>query len=196
MRFTWLLFSFEGRVGRGSYWFVLLGLFVAVTLVLVLGAPSVKDAAAGGRPDETASAVAVFFLGAAWIWAAVSVKRLHDLGRPWWWLGAAVIPGVGIVGLVVMLGLISGTLGDNEYGPAPGSVATAQPQGWVDEKTPDDASLNSVVDRWRATQMAAVAIPVAAAVASGRGGAAAPAPMRTAAVVTRAGERPAFGRRR
>src|SRR3954467_4113384 len=83
MKLQKILFSFEGRIGRGTYWLAILSLIVAV-LVLTL-APFLLNS------EE--AAVLMLALTSQFIWLlslwpilAVGAKRLHDRNRNGWWL--------------------------------------------------------------------------------------------------------------
>ncbi|MFI7026726.1 DUF805 domain-containing protein [Micromonospora sp. NPDC049900] len=51
---------------------------------------------------------------------AVSVRRLHDLGRSGWWLLIGLIPIVGWIVLIVFF-VQDGQPGPNRFGPSPKS---------------------------------------------------------------------------
>ena len=82
MKLRKILFSFEGRIGRGVYWLAILALIVAV-LVLTL-APFLLNS------EAAAVALLVFsqFLWLLCLWPilAVGAKRLHDRNKNGWWL--------------------------------------------------------------------------------------------------------------
>ena len=72
-----VLFSFQGRINRGRYW---LGLLVALG-VFILGAmfaASAMSSTGGGAPIFAIPAMLVFI----WIYPAVTMKRLRDVGWP------------------------------------------------------------------------------------------------------------------
>ena len=78
-----ILFSFEGRIGRGTYWLAILGLIVAALVVTF--APFLLDS------EEWA--VLIVALTSQFIWLlslwpilAVGSKRLHDRNKNGWWL--------------------------------------------------------------------------------------------------------------
>ncbi len=57
-------------------------------------------------------------LAGAWAAIAITVKRLHDLGRPGWHVLLMAIPLYNIyLGLTLIF--VRGEAGDNEYGPDP-----------------------------------------------------------------------------
>jgi uncharacterized membrane protein YhaH (DUF805 family) len=83
MKLQKILFSFEGRIGRGTYWLAILALIVAVLVVTV--APFLLD--------SEAAAVLMLALASQFIWLlslwpmlAVGAKRLHDRNKNGWWL--------------------------------------------------------------------------------------------------------------
>ena len=51
-------------------------------------------------------------------WLAVSVRRLHDIGKSAWFLLVNLIPITGSITFLVFM-LTPGTRGENEYGPDP-----------------------------------------------------------------------------
>ena len=82
MKLQKILFSFEGRIGRGTYWLAILALIVAM-LVLTI-APFLLDS------EEAAVMVALtsqfIWLLSLWPILAVGSKRLHDRNKNGWWL--------------------------------------------------------------------------------------------------------------
>lgn len=103
-----LLFSFRGRLSRFVFWAGWLGLFAVFAMLFVF------VEAAFGRP-------ATFMLYPVLFWAclALSIKRMHDRGRSFWWLIAVVVPILGPLWLLFELGLRVGTPGENQYGADP-----------------------------------------------------------------------------
>lgn len=107
------MFSLEGRANRAWYfWHSVLDDLVIVTafiLFVVLGV-------------ATGPLLALPLLGlivaAGWAAAAVTVKRLHDLGRPGWQLLLLAVPFYNIY-LGLLLLFQQGAVGPNEYGPDP-----------------------------------------------------------------------------
>ena len=83
MKLQKILFSFEGRIGRGVYWLAILALIVAV-LVLTF-APFLLNS------EEWAVLIAALtsqfiWLLSLWPILAVGAKRLHDRNKNGWWL--------------------------------------------------------------------------------------------------------------
>lgn len=98
MRWRQYLFSFRGRIGRGRFWLyfaIALPIYVLLAAGFWLYALSVPGAYENGGPTPFPSAplgilgALVFFLvlGVTTLaGAAVTVKRLHDRNKAWWWL--------------------------------------------------------------------------------------------------------------
>jgi uncharacterized membrane protein YhaH (DUF805 family) len=83
-----LLFGFRGRIGRGRYWIgiaVVIALLFLATIFLAM-AMDPKGSSSGGE-------ILVFpaLLAALWVHAAVTAKRLRDMGySAWLHLGVVV----------------------------------------------------------------------------------------------------------
>ena len=92
------LFSFRGRIGRAGLWLstaMLVGLSIALVFVFWVYAWSVPGAYENGglTPFPTsvpgvAGAVLYLSVLAAVLAAslAITVRRLHDRNKPWWWI--------------------------------------------------------------------------------------------------------------
>lgn len=114
-----LLFSFEGRVGRGPYW----GMVVASLLLLALvGGASVMSvlnvqdpAAADGGTSIAMAIVCLLFL---WPALAIQAKRWHDVDKSAWWTLIGLVPVIGGMVALVFNGFIAGTPGTNRFGAA------------------------------------------------------------------------------
>lgn len=99
---------FSGRARRMEYWmFVLFNFIIAVVLGIVegiLGSPAILS---------TIYTLAVLIPS-----IAVSMRRLHDIGRTGWWLLIAFVPLIGAVVLIVFM-VLDSQPGSNAYGPNP-----------------------------------------------------------------------------
>jgi uncharacterized membrane protein YhaH (DUF805 family) len=82
MKLQKILFSFEGRIGRGTYWLAILALIVAV-LVLTF-APFLLNSEAAAVLLLVVSQF--IWLLCLWPLLAVGAKRLHDRDKNGWWL--------------------------------------------------------------------------------------------------------------
>lgn len=97
--------DFNGRAARPEFWWFALFLFVANVII--------------GLIDSNLLA-GLFFLATILPALAVSVRRLHDIGKSGWWVLLHLIPVIGF--LVLLYFYIQPTEpGANEYGPPPGA---------------------------------------------------------------------------
>ncbi len=105
---------FSGRARRKEYWFFVLfnAIFAIAAMILdnILGL-AIEDVGYG--PFYILYALATIVPG-----VAVSVRRLHDIGKSGWYILLAFIPCVGAI-ILLIFDLTPGDPGDNEYGPDP-----------------------------------------------------------------------------
>ena len=83
MKLRKILFSFEGRIGRGTYWLAILAVIVAVLVVTV--APFLLDSEAAAVLMLALTSQVIWLLS-LWPMLAVGAKRLHDRNKNGWWL--------------------------------------------------------------------------------------------------------------
>jgi uncharacterized membrane protein YhaH (DUF805 family) len=118
-----LLLSFEGRIGRKTWWLASLALTVVVLVAqaIPIGLGFVSESLA------TAGLVVslVVMLAALWALLALQAKRWHDLDKSAWWILINLVPAVGGLYALVMLGFVEGNDGLNQFGadPVPASAA-------------------------------------------------------------------------
>jgi uncharacterized membrane protein YhaH (DUF805 family) len=105
---------FSGRARRKEFWmfflFDMIFTIVAAILDNILGT-AIEDVGYGLIYILYSLAVLLPYL-------AVSVRRLHDVGKSGWFLLIALIPIVGAIWLLVLM-CTDGTPGKNEYGANP-----------------------------------------------------------------------------
>ncbi len=116
---VWVWTSFEGRIGRQTYW---LKYFVPVVVIYFVLA--VVDQFAGLTiGDEMIGQAGILssIFSLLWIWfgLAAGAKRCHDRGRSGWFQAIALIPVIGWIWLLVELGFLKGSEGANRFGPDP-----------------------------------------------------------------------------
>lgn len=106
--------DFTGRAHRSEYWyFVLFNFIVSILIGLSLGVIA-----------GLLNVPALVYLAYLWSLAvfipslAVSVRRLHDIGRSGWWLLLSLIPLVGAI-ILIIWHCTDSQPGANQYGPNP-----------------------------------------------------------------------------
>lgn len=116
MNWGQLLFSFDGRIGRGAYW----GFTVAVIVLFCVLAGIVFMTTDMSNPEAAGGMSSVLFgvAGLAVIWPALAVqaKRWHDVDKSAWWILIGLVPAVGGLIALVFNGFIPGTPGPNRFG--------------------------------------------------------------------------------
>jgi uncharacterized membrane protein YhaH (DUF805 family) len=121
--------TFSGRARRSEYWWFVLASVLTmiagfVLLALLAGLINyLTDSTAADVISTVLGVIALIGYAALIIPSlAVSIRRLHDIGRSgwWWWLG--LVP-LGSFVLLVFACLDSGP--DNSYGPSPKAYARA-----------------------------------------------------------------------
>lgn len=101
----WQYFTFRGRKNRAQYWRFIGFLFLTVICVGLFS---------GGNE----ALIGLLVIASAWSSISNAVRRLHDFNRSgWWWLLCCLQPIGWLVAIII--GLIGGTKGDNDYGPEP-----------------------------------------------------------------------------
>jgi len=100
--------NFGGRARRKEYW-----MFVLFNMLFVFAA-LVVDYILGTFP----LLYVLYILGIILPSIAVTVRRLHDVGKSGWWYFIVLIPIIGAIWLLVLL-CTDGTPGANSYGPSP-----------------------------------------------------------------------------
>jgi uncharacterized membrane protein YhaH (DUF805 family) len=118
-----LLFSFEGRVGRATYWYFVLAIVVLFgVLGGIFGASLVQVSPETGQATVAGTGaliMGVVSLAIIWPSLAIAAKRWHDVDKSAWWILIGLVPAVGGIIALVFNGFIAGTPGANKFGPAP-----------------------------------------------------------------------------
>ena len=109
--------DFKGRARRKEYWmfylfYVIFGLAVTVLDILLFGTAIYS----------WGLLYLVYFFALLIPYIAVSVRRLHDIGKSGWWLLIMFIPIAGIIWLIVLLAT-DGEKGENKWGTNPKEIS-------------------------------------------------------------------------
>lgn len=110
------LFSLNGRITRSDYWlkYYLPAMVVFILAVVLDGALGLADPQLGVGPITGLMYLALF-----WPSIAVTVKRLHDRDKSGWFMLIMLIPIIGSIWLLVVVGFLRGTVGPNRFGDDP-----------------------------------------------------------------------------
>jgi uncharacterized membrane protein YhaH (DUF805 family) len=111
--------NFSGRARRKEFWFF--ALFNMLFLFVALIIDNVAGTTIEGVPYGLfyfLYAIAIFIPG-----LAVTVRRLHDVGKSGWFYFIVLIPIVGAIWFLV-IALTDSNTGENEYGPSPKDIQT------------------------------------------------------------------------
>ena len=110
--------EFNGRSRRKEYWmFVLFNIIFAFIAVALDYAFGTTYGDFGYGIVYTLYALAVLIPG-----LAVTVRRLHDVGKSGWMILVGFIPIVGAIWLIILT-VTDSQPGENEYGPNPKEVS-------------------------------------------------------------------------
>jgi len=111
--------NFRGRARRSEYWYFRLASTIIFLLFVVLGVVTYLTTDNG--PLALGLAYGLFMLYALGTMVpslAVSVRRMHDIGKSGWTILVAMIPLVGPIWILVLL-FTEGDSGENYYGTDP-----------------------------------------------------------------------------
>jgi len=108
---------FNGRARRKEYWFFYL-FYLIIFMVLAF-----LDGLTGSLSGTAGIGIlsGIFILAMIIPGLAVSVRRLHDTDRSGWWILISLIPLIGGIWFLVLM-VLDGTSGQNQYGPDPKEV--------------------------------------------------------------------------
>jgi uncharacterized membrane protein YhaH (DUF805 family) len=111
---------FSGRARRQEYWmFVLINILISVGLMLIDMAMGFYSEATGISPLNNLYSLFVLIPS-----IAVTVRRLHDIGKSGWMLLIILIPLIGAIWLIVLT-VTDSQDGENKYGPNPKGIGNS-----------------------------------------------------------------------
>ena len=109
---VWLLFSFQGRISRKTFWIFNGFIFIAGMALGLITEPV--------QTIEDISTAHIFFmLWMLWPNMAIQAKRWHDQDKSALWLLVNFIPYIGPLWALASNGITPGTKGENRFGPDP-----------------------------------------------------------------------------
>lgn len=123
--------DFSGRSRRREYWFMYLwdlifsSAYISLMLIFALlvgygGFEDVVELLAGGAVGLVILSIlyGIFILSTIIPYLALTVRRIHDIGKPGWWLFLSFIPLAGFV-FVLIWSFGDSERKENEWGPCP-----------------------------------------------------------------------------
>jgi len=119
-----ILFSFKGRITRKQFWIYLTPLlFIALIMLFLNELFRQKSSDVMWYESSNYSQVFTILLLCAiplcWASLAVTIKRLHDRNKSFWWILLFQVPIIGSIWALIELGFLRGTVGSNKYGEDP-----------------------------------------------------------------------------
>jgi uncharacterized membrane protein YhaH (DUF805 family) len=125
MQTSSILFSFEGRIGRQTFWFATLATSLIncmISVVLVGVARGLGSGVGQGSGDVGVVPIIVLLLWvpvAAWVSLAIQAKRWHDRDKSGWWILICLVPIIGSIWALIETGFLRGTNAPNRFGVDP-----------------------------------------------------------------------------
>lgn len=101
--------DFYGRSRRREFWYFFLANFIVVAILSIVG----------GKLFHSVFLTKLYGLAVFVPAAALSIRRLHDVGKSAWWALLWFIP---IVDLVLLFFAIQDSDGENQYGANPKQI--------------------------------------------------------------------------
>jgi uncharacterized membrane protein YhaH (DUF805 family) len=112
--------DFSGRARRKEYWFFYL-VNVIITFVLMM-IDVVLSQSINGYPVVLFAPIYALVIIIPTL--AVTVRRLHDIGKSGWWYFIQMVPFIGSLWLLVLMFTDSNT-DENQYGSNPKEISAA-----------------------------------------------------------------------
>jgi len=109
---VWLLFSFQGRISRKTFWIFNGFIFIAGMMLGLMTEPV-------NSIEDISNAHIFFMVWMLWPNMAIQAKRWHDHDKSALWLLVNFIPYIGPLWALASNGITPGTKGENRFGPDP-----------------------------------------------------------------------------
>lgn len=125
MQVSSILFSFEGRIGRQTFWLATLGTVLVNSVIsgLLVGiaSGSASGVVSGGSEIGVIPTIVLvpWTLAVIWVSLAIQVKRWHDRDKSGWWVLICLVPIIGSIWALIETGFLRGTNAPNRFGADP-----------------------------------------------------------------------------
>ena len=114
--------DFSGRARRKEFWMFTLFHFIIIILFMLMAFTFNTDNYEGEETNYFAMIfVGLYFLGTIIPSIAVSVRRLHDIGKSGFWYFISFIPYIGSFWLLILM-CMEGKSGINQWGENPKGI--------------------------------------------------------------------------
>ena len=141
--------NFSGRARRREYWMFSLFFFIVcmallfLTVLLFLAMGDTVNYTSNEWVNEVLAGLWILFFAAHILPGfALTIRRLHDIGKSGWWYLVAFIPYVGSL-IIFIFSVMPGQVGENTWGPDPKVLETSSKQkapGLVEEVPKEEAN--------------------------------------------------------
>lgn len=122
--------SFEGRSPRKTFWLSLLVMliisWILQLIVFAIFGGSMMSMDPNASPEAQMAAMngmwlplGIVILLTLWPSLAIYAKRWHDRNKSGWWSLIMFVPIIGGIWMLIELGFLRGTEGENRYGADP-----------------------------------------------------------------------------
>lgn len=118
------LTSFEGRIGRQTWWIGYIGIAIYNAILAGIasyfGVYGVSDSNPATMEHPATPMTLVFVILALvslWPSLALAIKRWHDRNKSGWWVLIGLVPVIGNLWMLIELGFLRGDDGANRFGP-------------------------------------------------------------------------------
>ncbi|MEZ7276199.1 DUF805 domain-containing protein [Pseudoalteromonas sp. N1230-9] len=107
-----ILFSFQGRIPRKTYWLSVLVLM----LISVLGMLVLSGIGAMISQNAAIFLPLLIYIPLIWSSLAIQVKRWHDRNKSGWWVLIGLVPVIGGIWVLIENGFLAGDEAENRFG--------------------------------------------------------------------------------
>lgn len=108
--------DFSGRSRRSEYWYFTLVNFIIIFLIALISGFTTLTSPLLSTILEIL--MFLYVIGIIIPAIAVTIRRLHDIGKSGWWYCVTFVPFIGGIWLLILT-CTDSQAGDNEYGPNP-----------------------------------------------------------------------------
>ncbi|MBN8553649.1 MAG: DUF805 domain-containing protein [Caulobacterales bacterium] len=99
--------QFDGRAGRREFWsffvfFVVVGAVLSIVDNIFFGGSSISSGPGWSVTDGFQPLTSIFGIVSLVPGVAVSIRRMHDIGKSGWWVLVGLIPLIGWIWLLIL----------------------------------------------------------------------------------------------